>query len=488
MLLKMNDETYSETISTNQPRRKAMKNIFSPGLLIPYIPDKTLVSSDRFAISDNFIIGRNAEECTLQIKEGSISKKHFILTLGNKHTYIEDLGSLNGTYVNGDLLKEKQLLRSPSVIRAGEVLLVYHDNIDPMLITPANSFGIIGDFYVKQHLDELKAVAKSSRHVLLAGPSGSGKELAAKVIATMKNKLDAPFVAHNAAKFSSEEEATTTIFGVVKGVFSFVDTRQGLIEKANNGILFLDEIHNLSEKVQRSLLRVLEDKSYSRIGETINKNVDVLFIFATNEPGPTYLVPHDIRARTRTVEIPSLQERVADIPAIFNYYLKKYLKKYDIDEHLVFDCLVCDHYEQLCSDGFPTYNVRGIIDIVDRIATRIATGTDPEDVITIAFDECFSREPSVIPPQIIKSSHEKSQESNTLLETNEVHAGSTLAASVNSTIPTYYEKNKATILKTYKECGNNKAATVRELMNRGIKVNRNTLSLYIDKWNVLFEE
>ncbi len=84
----------------------------------------------------------------------------------------------------------------------------------------------------------LKETALSSRHVLIAGPSGSGKELAAKALAGLMEDSGGPLIAHNAAHFASQEEAATTLFGVGPRVFSGVDARAGLIEKAFGGTLF----------------------------------------------------------------------------------------------------------------------------------------------------------------------------------------------------------------------------------------------------------
>ena len=128
-----------------------------------------------------------------------------------------------------------------------------------------------GNFHVGPLLLSLQQAAVSGRHVLLAGPSGAGKELCAQALAIMMGAGRKPLslTAHNAARFTSEEEAASTLFGIGSKVFSNVDPRPGVVEQAHGGALFLDEIHNLPERVQRSLLRVIEDGLLSRIGQLI---------------------------------------------------------------------------------------------------------------------------------------------------------------------------------------------------------------------------
>ncbi|MCP4199219.1 MAG: sigma-54-dependent Fis family transcriptional regulator [Proteobacteria bacterium] len=187
------------------------------------------------------------------------------------------MGSTNGTFVNGQRIqaKKRHPLPSPSVIRVGRAVLVFQNNAKALLNpAPHERFGMAGNFHVGQLLQNLQQAAISGRHILLAGPSGAGKELCAHALASMMGTPNAPLplIAHNAARFTSEEEAASTLFGIGPKVFSNVDSRPGLVEQAHSGALFLDEIHNLPERVQRSLLRVIEDGLRNRsIGYAASK-------------------------------------------------------------------------------------------------------------------------------------------------------------------------------------------------------------------------
>ena len=125
-------------------------------------------------------------------------------------------------------------------------------------------------------------------------------------------------MAHNCARSATEEEAVSTLFGVGKGVFSGVSARPGLLEQAADGILFLDEAHVLSPRVQRSLLRFAEDGVFARIGENIARQLRLLLVLGTNldvelATAQGFLA-FDLVNRLQQVAIPPLGERRADVP------------------------------------------------------------------------------------------------------------------------------------------------------------------------------
>ena len=128
-----------------------------------------------------------------------------------------------------------------------------------------------------------------------------GPELAAKALAKMMKR---PIIAHNAAKFGSDDEAAANLFGVAPRVFTNVDARPGLFEKSDKKVLFLDDINNLPKRHQKSLLRVIEEGLVSRIGDTRQRKIEVRCLFAANEPPPRYGLEHDLLARLRVLEIP----------------------------------------------------------------------------------------------------------------------------------------------------------------------------------------
>ena len=235
-------------------------------------------------------------------------------------------------------------------------------------------------------------------------------------------------------------------------------------------MLFLDEIHNLTVRVQRSLLRVIEDRQYSRIGETIIREAEVRFLFASNADDPEASMAHDLFARLRLVRIPPLIERVADIPAIFDHVLNNKLKQYKIDEASVRSCLTGEHYELMCLDTFRSDNVRGIIDLADRIATKITTDTSPSEAIHQVFASRFDKAPA-----------SRNRPAAPIVPNNSI-----LDSSVYESSPgiSAYEQNKTLIISTYKDREENISATMRVLRAHGISCSRRWLAAYLEKWGV----
>ncbi len=443
-----------------------------PVLLIAHAA-RGAVSVDRCRVPPSFTVGRKPSN-DLAVQDHKISGTHFQITSNHRNFFIEDLSSTNGTYLHGERLTDRVSLKDGTIIRAGRTLFIFHTNAEHLLSPPPiERFGMAGRFHVTGLLKDIEEAACSKRHLLILGPSGSGKELASNAIASMssRTKEPLPLLAHNAARFSSEEEATSTLFGVASRVFSNVAPRPGLIEQAEGGILFLDEIHNLTVRVQRSLLRVIEDHQYSRIGDTSVREANVRFVFASNADDPANSMAHDLFARLRLVMIPPLRARLADIPAIFNRLLADKLAQYKIDEASVLPCLTGEHYELMCLDGFPGDNVRGLIDLADRIATKITTATSPSDAVTKVFAKRFHASPSsgqrqtamTMPdsPQPV-SEHQESSDSGT----------------------STYEKNKSLIISTYQDREENISATMRVLRAHGVSCSRRWLAAYLEKWGV----
>lgn len=437
-------------------------------LLVAYAPPGS-VTVDRCRLGASFTVGRS-RSCDISTSDKKASKIHFRIRREADDYWIEDLESTNGTFVRGRRLQGQMKLSDRELIRMGQIIFVFHldgrEFFDP---TPMERFGLAGEFHTGPLIREIHAASLSARHLLLGGPSGSGKELVSRALAQVlgQGQQNYPFVAHNAAAFTSEEEATSKLFGVGRRVFSNVDSRAGLIEKANGGILFIDEIHNLPFRVQRSLLRIIEDGKFSRIGETKERVADVRFVFASNEPGPEYGLVHDLIARLRVTPVPPIRERMADIPSIFNVLFEKALERLNQDFSPV-QMLRAEHYEAMCLDGFKKHNVRGINDVADKIATLLAAGIETRKAVAQVFKQRF-------PESALFKGY------RTISEDLDDSSRTTPADKTRSS---HYEMNKGVIIAAFHKCDGNLAKTERLLEKEGIHTSRRWLTAYIDIWGL----
>jgi len=342
------------------------------------------------------VLGR-AAGAEARVYDTDVSRNHCRFTPGRFRVLLEDLGSSNGTFVNGERIAGPVKLRDQDLIRVGAMLFVFHADARALHGHGDNErHGIVGPVHGPVLMDQLREAAGSGRNLLIAGPSGSGKELCARAVATM---LERSMLIQNAARFATEDEAKSSLFGVGDKVFTGVEERPGYIELAQGKVLFLDEAHVLPRAVLKSLLRVIEDGRSARIGESRERAVDVRFVLASNEPGRSHGLPRDLRARLRVVEVPGLGDRRSDVPEIFDHLLERELKRVGLEEQKLDQLVSVHHYQALILDGFEDDNVRGLHDIAERIATRASGGTAPRQAVTEVFFERYGFRASPEPAQ-----------------------------------------------------------------------------------------
>ncbi|HJL14510.1 MAG TPA: sigma 54-interacting transcriptional regulator [Sandaracinaceae bacterium LLY-WYZ-13_1] len=184
----------------------------------------------------------------------------------------------------------------------------------------ADAFGMVGESPACWALrDELAFAAERDLHVLLHGPTGSGKELAARTIHALSG-LDDAMIARNAATIPSGL-VDAELFGNVKDYPNpGMKERDGLVGAADGSTLFLDEIGELPEEQQAHLLRVLDRGEYQRLGEERSRTSRFRLLGATNRPLDR--LKHDLLARlTLRIELPSLDDRPEDVPLIARHLL-----------------------------------------------------------------------------------------------------------------------------------------------------------------------
>lgn len=188
--------------------------------------------------------------------------------------------------------------------------------------------------WLKSALEKVEKVAVRDTSVLITGESGTGKELIAQAIHYNSPRREKKFVAINCGALPATL-LESELFGYMKGSFTGAkENRRGLLEAADNGTLFLDEVGNLPIDVQKTLLRFLQEKEFLRIGETKPTKVDVRLLSATNcdlkQAVKNGQFREDLYYRLNVVNIhlPPLRERVEDIPQLAVYFIKLQNEKF----------------------------------------------------------------------------------------------------------------------------------------------------------------
>jgi len=215
----------------------------------------------------------------------------------------------------------------------------------------------------------IKSAQSRDAGVLIQGESGVGKELFARLIHAESPRAAYPFVALNCAAFSAEI-IESELFGYEKGAFTGArsEGKQGLLEVADEGTLFLDEVIDLHPEIQAKLLRVLEEKEFFPLGGTRKRLVDIRILSATNQDlwkateSGKFRKDLYFRLATIRIDLPSLRQRPEDIIPLARYFLEQFNDKY----HKSFRDLSAEAEQILLSHSWPG-NVRELRNTIERL-------------------------------------------------------------------------------------------------------------------------
>lgn len=220
---------------------------------------------------------------------------------------------------------------------------------------------------IKKSVDLAKKVSKTDSNVLLLGETGVGKEIFAKAIHLNSDRKNKNFVAVNCSAIS-KDLIESELFGYKAGAFTGASKNKlGLFEEADGGTLFLDEIGELDVSIQSKLLRVLENNSFIKAGDTKETHVNVRIISATNKNLQQSIIDGSFRAdlfyriSVISITIPPLRERKEDIIPLTEYFIKLYAAKFNKNINLVSE----NFYSALTNYSFPG-NVRELKNIIER--------------------------------------------------------------------------------------------------------------------------
>lgn len=222
-----------------------------------------------------------------------------------------------------------------AILKAYEKKTLYHRNIvlEEQLHRMGTNNKLIGESEAMEKVKRLiTTVASSNMPVLLLGETGTGKELAARAIHDLSHRAGNPFVVINASVLQ-DTILESELFGYKKGAFTGATANKlGLLEIANKGTFFIDEIGDMGLHIQAKLLRVLETSTFIKLGDTKETEVDVRFIFATNRDLKLRISEggfrNDLFFRINgfVINLPPLREKREDIPLLANHFLERLIK------------------------------------------------------------------------------------------------------------------------------------------------------------------
>ena len=235
---------------------------------------------------------------------------------------------------------------------------------------------------VNQLRQTIDKVAPTNSRILIVGPSGAGKELAARSIHAQSSRANGPFVVINAAAITPER-MEPELFGVEASNGSH-ERKPGALEEADSGTLFIDEIADMPRETQNKILRVLVEQTFQRVGGSNKVQVDVRIISSTGRNIEAEIAAgkfrEDLYHRLSVVPIrvPPQAERREDIPSLIEYFMEQISQATGLPRRLIGD----DAMAVLQSHDWPG-NVRQLRNNVERL--MILAGGDPDAVITASM-------------------------------------------------------------------------------------------------------
>lgn len=317
-----------------------------------------------------------------------------------------------------------------------------------------------GIVYKSKEMTELinvvKKIAPQMMNVLVIGESGTGKELIARVIHKLSNRSNQPFVPINCGALP-ENLFESELFGHERGAFTgAVKTKPGLLEFANLGTFFFDEIGEMSQTLQIKLLRMLEERKIRRVGGQKEINIDVRIIAATNKEleleveAGRFREDLFYRLNTMQIKIPPLRERVDDIMPLLEHYLNSLCEK----ENKPVKNFSPEAKKLLKEYPWPG-NVRELQNMIGRAYYLCSTNVIQKDDLP----KYISHEAAPVSSDILKLSYKDAKEK-------------TIADFESEYLSYYLKKNSGNISKTAIDCG----------------LDRRSLHRLISKYNIIYKE
>src|SRR5258707_7065469 len=281
---------------------------------------------------DVWLPGINGLETLSQMRESNCAAAVVIISgHGNIETAVRatKLGAFD--FIEKPLSIEKTVLTVRNALRQRQLERANEE----MSAALAKEYEMVGESVGMRALrKQIAVVAPTDGRVLISGESGAGKELVARAIHAQSRRAAAPFIELNSAAIP-EELIESELFGHVKGSFTGATAaKKGKFELADGATIFLDEVGDMSPKVQAKVLRVLEEQRFEPVGSGNSINVDVRIIAATNKQLDVEIDQGNFRAdlfyRLNVIpfELPPLRDRLEDVPLLVDFFNQHFSQAY----------------------------------------------------------------------------------------------------------------------------------------------------------------
>ncbi|HET6582586.1 MAG TPA: sigma 54-interacting transcriptional regulator [Nannocystaceae bacterium] len=340
-------------------------------------------------------LGRS-DSADIQVPDPLMSRVHAILHIGNTLS-VSDQGSSNGTLVRGERIPPNE----PVQIAVGDTIEV---GSTVVIVQPEFARGAIveldrqdqnvertfsgNDDPMERIYKLARRIASSQINVLLLGETGVGKEVMARTIHSFSARASKAFLGLNCSTLS-ETLFESELFGYEKGAFTGAQqNKPGLIETADGGTVFLDEVGEMPLSTQAKLLRVIEERQVMRVGSLRPREVDVRFIAATNQNLDKEIEQGNFREdlfyrlNGISLVIPPLRDRTTEIPALARTFIAEACKQAGFGAQPVLSREALDWMQRHAWPG----NIRELRNAINR-AVLLATGgfIQPEHMRTEAY-------------------------------------------------------------------------------------------------------
>jgi DNA-binding NtrC family response regulator len=335
---------------------------------------------------DPIAIGRD-EGAQIVFADPEVSSFHCELRAVAEGIAIRDLGSTNGTFVGTLRIREATITEPTEIVVGSSRLLIEPSAKKRVDVGFSDRFGgLVGQSpRMRRVFSVLEKVAATPLSVLILGETGTGKEIVARSIHDSSTRKDGPFVVVDCGAIPGTL-AESILFGHEKGAFTGAhERRKGALADAHGGTLFLDELGELPLELQPKLLRALAERQVKRVGGSTFEPIDVRVLAATRRDLGAEMNEGRFRsdlffriAQVR-VELPSLRERVADIPLL----VEAICQRVGVPQHT--NTVVSWIEQRMGGYDWPG-NVRELVNVASVAATLADTPGAIDDVLTLARD------------------------------------------------------------------------------------------------------